>query len=220
MTYSGVHLTAADESRLERALGRVREGQYVSAHLPAHAGVRRLLDSLRFRTVFIVRDPRDVAVSDVHYILGFPQHPLHERLSAMPDMTQRLASVIDGLPDRRDGVLLMEPMARRLDDYLGWLDTPGVLTVRFEDLIGPRGGGDPTVQIAAVQAVAAHVMRPLSAEAARDVANAIWSPRSSTFRRGEAGEWREQFEPSHVAAVKAAAGAALIQLGYETDDRW
>jgi hypothetical protein len=220
MTYSGVHITLADRPRLPRILGRVRDARYVSAHLPAAPDIVRLLDELQYRCVFILRDPRDAAVSDVHYILRFPQHPLHARLHALPGMSQRLTAVIEGLPDVRDRLALMEPMSQRLRDYLGWLEVPGALTVRFEDLVGPNGGGDERRQLAAVRAVAEHVGRPLSEGQARELASAIWSPRSSTFRRGGIGEWREHFEAEHVELTKAALGDALIQLGYETDDRW
>jgi hypothetical protein len=220
MTYSGVHLILADRPRLARDLGRVRDGRYVSAHLPAAPGIVELLDELDYRCVFILRDPRDAVVSDVHYILGFPQHPLHRRLHEMTGMSQRLTAVITGIPGARDGLPLMEPVAARLGGYLGWLDVPGVLTVRFEDLIGARGGGDDVRQLETVRAVAAHVDRPLSDGQAHEVTEAIWSTRSSTFRRGGIGEWREHFEPAHAELMKAAAGPALIRLGYETDDCW
>lgn len=228
MRFSGVHVTAYDlhdetgylPRNLDRLLRPVRTGQYVSAHLPASPTVVEAVTRLRYRSLFIVRDPRDVAVSDVFYILGYRQHPLHGVLTAIPTMDERLDAVLRGLPDTRRGLPLMEPIGERLDNYLGWLDAPGTAVVRFERLVGARGGGDDTEQLREVQAVAAHVDRPLSDEQARATAAKVWSPRSSTFRKGAIGEWRRYFDDRHADYVRRTAGAQLVALGYERDTRW
>jgi sulfotransferase 6B1 len=225
MRFSGEHLTAFDlqedgefhAARLEKRLGRVRDGQYVSAHLPAWPEVFSTVERHGYRSVFIVRDPRDTVVSDVFYILGFRRHPLHQRLHAIPTMEERLMVAIRGLPDEHRGVPLLESMAARLEAYRGWLSGPSTQVVRFEDLVGSRGGGDDAKQLAEIQAIAEHVGRPLTDEQVQSVATRVWSPRSSTFRRGAIGDWRNHFTSQHVDAVKETAGQHLIELGYERD---
>jgi sulfotransferase 6B1 len=228
MRFSGEHLTAFDlqedgtfhGERLEKRLGRVRDGQYVSAHLPAWPQVFSAVERHGYRSVFIVRDPRDTVVSDVFYILGFKRHPLHERFREMPTMEERMMAAIRGLPDERRGVPLMESMAARIEAYSGWLSGPSTKVVRFEDLVGGRGGGDDATQLSEIQAIAEHVGRSLAGEELRSVATRVWSPRSSTFRRGAIGDWRNHFTSQHVGAVKEAAGQYLVELGYETGDTW
>jgi hypothetical protein len=222
MRYSGHHLTAYDFARngridwrrVRRRLCAVRNGQYVSAHLPAEAELFEILAELGYRSLFALRDPRDAAVSDMHYIASFRRHPLHQAMTALP-AEERLRAVICGMPGSRRGVPLLESMAQRLDDYRGWLTAPNTRTVRFEALIGERGGGESSVQTAEVMAIAAHVGRFLSPEEAGRVAARVWSPASSTFRRGVIGEWKRQFSDEDSKLVKQLAGDRLIAFGYD-----
>jgi sulfotransferase 6B1 len=227
MRFSGVHLTAYDIARdgavdvgvLHRRLERVRMGQFASAHLPADPAIVDAVDALGYRTLFLYRDPRDMAVSDLHYILAFDRHPMHAALTALSP-SERLSAVINGLPGKRAGLPLLEPLADRCRAYRGWMARPGVLCVRFEDLVGSQGGGDDARQRAAVAAVAAHVDRPLSSAQAQRVADSLWSPRSSTFRRGLVHGWRSEFTEAETALLKTVMGDDLMAMGYEDDDDW
>jgi hypothetical protein len=227
MRFSGYHLTEAELAgrrgpvdRLDRALRRVRRGQYVSGHLPARSAVVGCVTELDYRTIFIVRDPRDVAVSDLHYILGFRQHPLHERLHRMPSEEERLLAMITGIDETRDGHPLLEPMGERVAGYLAWMSSDQAITVRFEDLVGPSGGGSDARQRGTVSAVLRHLDRDDDPDAVDRIRRAVWSPSSSTFRRGSTGDWRLHFRPVHVQKVKELAGSQLIALGYESDLDW
>jgi hypothetical protein len=227
MRFSGLHLTAydfAEAGRInwaaaQRRLASVPNGQYVSAHLPADEQLFAILGELGYQSLFVLRDPRDAAVSDMHYIAGFRQHPLHAALNALPP-DQRLRAVIGGMPGERRGVPLLEPMAERLENYRGWLDAPRTRTVRFEALIGNRGGGDSDIQVKEVLAVANHVNRPLTNEEAGQLARKVWSPGSSTFRRGVVGDWKAHFTEADTDLVKRSAGGQLVALGYESDNEW
>jgi Sulfotransferase domain len=225
LRFSGRHITTydlagpkdepADVRRLGRWLAAVATGQYASAHLPAIEGIDQPIHDLGFRHVLIVRDPRDSVVSDLHYITRFAAHPLHPQLMSMATDSDRLTAIITGLPDRRDGQPLLEPMAHRLQSYLPWLRDPQTLCVRFEDLIGPHGGGDVVAQRRAIKSVAEHVGRPLRSADIESVAARVWSPSSSTFRRGSIGDWRDAFTDAHRELVDASAGPQLAALGYE-----
>jgi sulfotransferase 6B1 len=227
MRYSGHHLTAYDFARdgkvdwaaLGRRLASVSEGQYVSAHLPASPVLFDIVTRLGYRCLFAIRDPRDAAVSDMHYIARFPKHPLHSAMNALP-VEQRLAAVVTGMPGERRGIPLLESMPQRLDDYLGWTTAPATRTVRFEALVGSRGGGDDDLQVAEIMAIGSHVGRPLDERQAKEVAASIWSSESSTFRQGTIGDWRRHFTEADKQLVKRLAGDRLVAIGYEHDDGW
>src|SRR5262249_55254434 len=89
MRYSGVHLQverlghapgsspvppASSRRKIERRLRGVRDGQYVSAHLGYAPFVAELLGELGYVTLFVVRDPRDVAVSYAKWAARIPAH--------------------------------------------------------------------------------------------------------------------------------------------------
>jgi hypothetical protein len=209
-----------DWERFERALSAVNKGQFLTAHFAALPRLVELLERLEYRTIMMMRDPRDVAVSGVFYITRLERHVLHERFnSELRSFDERLMASIVGLPARgRERGLAS--LARRIARYRKWIDVPGARLCRFEDLIGPSGGGSLEAQRREVAAIAEHVARSLPAPELDEIAARTWSAGSSTFRKGAIGDWRNHFKEEHRAAFKEVAGRQLIELGYERDLDW
>lgn len=201
-----------DERRLARSLRWVHRGQYVTAHMPHRPGVGGWLARLGFRVVVVVRDPRDVAVSALHYVEGRPDHWAHDLLAAAgPDRATRLLRFVEGtLPPE----LGLPDLGALLDGFLGWLDEPNALVVRFEDLVGPRGGGDTEAQHTAARRIVDHLGLVIDD---RDLARALertWSSASVTFRRGEVGAWRSELDAVQADAFRRLHGDRLARFGY------
>lgn len=234
MMFSGVHRAAGDYTdeaprpdgsnldwaRLRRTLETVNRGQFATGHFPHAAGLQELLDDLGYRTLLMIRDPRDVVVSAQYYVTTMAGHELHRRFAERyADEDERLTATIAGFPADEYG-RGQESIGERLSRFVPWLSTPGVLVVRFEDLIGASGGGSRATQEHTVAAVARHVGRELSPDQVAAVADRVWSDRSSTFRQGRAGGWRDHLTPEHISLFKEHAGRELIELGYESDLDW
>lgn len=209
-----------DWDRAVESLRSIKRGQYVSGHFPAETPVMDGLEQLGLRCVFIVRDPRDVVVSAVHYIMGHPHHPLRQRyLSECSSHEEMILATIEGrspLKEERGWRSIGEELAR----YRGWLDHAKAYVVRFEDLIGPKGGGDQQKQRAEVSAIASFAGRPVSPEDVSSITKKMWGRGAATFRKGQAGDWRRHFSGAHREAFKKQAGEKLIELGYERDLNW
>jgi sulfotransferase 6B1 len=234
MMFSGVHCAAGDFTagaaradagnmdwdRLRRTLGSVNRGQFMTAHFPYVEGLGEELGALGYRSLLILRDPRDVVVSAQHYVSTMTSHDLHRRFTEQyRTADERIAATIQGFPADEYG-RGQDSIGERLGRYLPWLARPEVLVVRFEDLIGEAGGGSRERQDELVAAIARHVDRALAPERVRAVADRVWSDRSSTFRQGRTGGWRHELTPDHVALFKAVAGEQLVALGYEADLDW
>ena len=101
-----------------------------------------------------------------------------------------------------------------------WIGGPGVHVCRFEDLVGERGGGSAERQLLAIEAIGEHIQRPLGRDQAKAIATRTWSQKSSTFRKGVIGDWRNHFTDEHRRVFKDEAGKELVQLGYENDLDW
>lgn len=201
-------------------LAKVRNGQYATGHFPHSPDAARVLRDLGFGTLMLYRDPRDMAVSDVFYVLGKPEHPQHHRFAEVCRTDHaRLLLSITGCPADQHGPAV--PSAgERLRAYQPWLDDPSVHRCRFEDLVGLRGGGDGGRQLQQIHAIAAFLDRELSEEQAAQVAALAWQQKSRTFRKGAIGDWVNHFTDEHRAVFKQVAGAPVIALGYERDDGW
>jgi hypothetical protein len=199
-----------------RDLRRVKSGQYAGGHLQWRPGCGELLTGEGFATVFVYRDPRDVLVSDLHYIMSNRLHFLHRQLTERyPDDDARLMGLIEGFEADRDLGRGLVDVGQRLDGFAGWLGTDAALGVRFEDLVGVQGGGTQDAQREALTAICAHLQRDLTAAQLDALASQLWSTGSVTFNSGRLGRWREQFTADHEQAFAKLAGNQLRLYGYE-----
>lgn len=211
-----------DADAVERYLRALQPGQAARGHLPYSPALADLLRRLHLRSLLILRDPRDVAVSHVNYVLTNPNHRLHACYQALsPD--QRLTATILGLPAPLPPPVSPSPfllgVAARFEMFLPWLSQPDVYTTRFEALVGPQGGGSETDQLHALRAIAQHLDLPCDDALLQQVARQAFGG-VRNFRRGLAGAWRDAFTPAHKAQFKAVAGDLLQLLAYETNYDW
>lgn len=209
-----------DVQKLSSDLARVSPGQYAIAHLRFGPTVQQMLRWWRFSHIFIVRDPRDMAISLVNYILKRPRHALHKRFANHnnSEYDRLMAAIVGFWGDEYSSGL---PSAgERIDHFAAWLDDPTVCVVRFEDLIGPYGGGSRALQTEAIFRIAEHVDRPLSTSEASNVGDKAFQTRSATFYKGVIGGWQAEFSSAHKEAFKQVAQGALEKLGYEEDANW
>lgn len=199
-----------DRRWLARRLGRVSGGQFVTAHCVHTPELAGLLREQGMRTVCILRDPRAVAVSQMHYIKRLKKHPIHAAFLALPTDAERLMFSIRGgeLGGRR-----MLPLDERYRRFSGWASEEGAVVVRFEDLVGPRGGGSEEAQRRAVGRVAAHLGVAADEGTLERVGTGIFGT-GQTFRKGTIGGWREEFGEEHARAAEEVAGRLLAELGY------
>jgi len=200
-----------------RALSRTVPGELVSAHLHFDPDFHDALDRQNAVHVFIYRDPRDIVVSEAHYLTNVNNwHGLHRTFRALGSVGERISLAITGTgPGHRQ---TYPDVGSRFRRYLGWLQEAGVLAVRFEDLVGERR--TETVQeIVRFYAKRSGRLAEEHVLLARALA-AIDPKRSFTFREGRSGGWRDVLSDAHKDQLKATAGALLIELGYESDLLW
>jgi len=206
----------------ERKIGATGPGQYTSGHSFYSDERASILEAADVRSVLIVRDPRDVVTSHFHYVTEKnTTHRLTDHYQSLDDDHERLMASIRGVDGAytRDGDPL-ESIGEWMDRFLGWHDTAYTQVVRFEDLIGPKGGGDRERQRETVRMIADHLGVDLTPDTVDEVARNTFSADSKTFRKGLIGDWQNHFTDEHVAAFKEETGDWLVELGYEPDGDW
>jgi hypothetical protein len=168
-------------------------------------------------TIFVFRDPRDMIVSHVFYATQMhPGHWMHHYYNeVLTSMEQRIEAAIRGVEEPGSE---LTPVRKRYEGYLGWLDLPAVLCLRFEDLI--------LNQDAALNCLLDYIEgrgftpRVARHQALQALQAAIAPRRSGTFRKGQPGNWREHFTEDNKTLFKELAGDLLVRLGYEQDEAW
>lgn len=150
--------------------------------------------------MFIYRDPRDVAVSMMEYRCK----------TSMAETIRAMANGTDSNPDFGRYELFIR----------SWLGTgKATAEVRYEDL--KTKPGDELVRICAALGLPITEEKALAAANRQTIANAQkLTGDKHTYRRGEAGKWREYFTRKDSELFQALLGAALIFSGYETGPEW
>lgn len=221
MAYAGYHLNARKTVKLkEKILKRLGGGCFVSAHLPFSKRDWTGLQDLGYKQVLMIRDPRDLIVSQFHFISKRPAARLYPYFAELPDDDFRIMATIRGIPDRDapDGIGLPD-IGTRFKQYLEWGEH-GSHVVRFENLIGEAGGGSSERQLAEVEMLAKHVGISLSSAEATEIAERVFSRNAKTFRKGEIGDWRNALSEAHKSALKELVGQLLVDLDYEKNLDW
>jgi len=203
-----------DSSTAQHIRG-IKRGQFWSAHLPSHPEVLSIVKEEGIKVLFMIRDPRDIAVSFVKYVTSIDlTHRAHEYFISLHDDDERLMAIIKGVDN------VVSPLSEALSKFEGWLEKDRALVVRFEDLVGEKGGGAQDTQRSCVAAIADHLDIAMTNESLDHICENIYSTKTLTFRKGRRGGWREMFKPRHVAAFKERAGDVLVKYGYDNDDDW
>ncbi|GAA4262996.1 hypothetical protein GCM10022255_103540 [Dactylosporangium darangshiense] len=162
--------------------------------------------------IYNYRDPRDVLVSMINFLEGrtesgygnfFEAEIYSAILASKPTWEEKIDYALS------DPVFLGHHAFERA---LWLLNHPKVLNVRYEDLIGERGGGSHARQIETVNRVLQHLGSREDAEA---VAATVYNPDAWSFYRGRTGGWRERFTPRNIARFRERYGDVLECYGYE-----
>lgn len=172
-----------------------------------------------FRAVFVLRDPRDTCVS-AYYSHRFS----HEEIGSISQDRAAMRSL-----SARDGMVYIIRRMREMGVFAcqrsyAELDDPRVRVFRFEDLIADNLGViRAMIDHLGLRVAAADLEAIVDAnrfEKRRQAPAGVVDPMSH-YRRGEAGDWKNHFDPTCVRTFLEEAGDLLVTLGYEPDnDAW
>jgi hypothetical protein len=198
-------------------LSRLLPGDIAYGHVHALPEAVAYLCQDHIVPYFILRDPRDVVVSHVHYVTDMEPNHIHHHYyrEELHTFDERLRASILGRPG---SAIPFPDIRQRFEPYMNWLEQGEVLTLHFEDFILRRD--------LALACVLDHAIQggfPLYCDrstALQRLAESIDPRRSPTFRSGKVGGWETQFSPENKRLFKEVAGDMLVRLGYERDNNW
>jgi len=221
LRFSGVAVDWSDPASAVERLQETRPGEYSKGHIPYLDPAPRALENGGFVVFNMIRDPRDNAVSFFHYVLRYPEHYLYPAFSRMADDSERLMAVIQGFSfGQGPHAVSMKTIAHRFEVWGGWDSRPCCLTLRFEDLVGDKGGGSAAQQRRAIRRMLQHLKIAPSTGLIDRVAHGVFDTTTHSFRKGVIGDWRSHFTSEHIAVFKRVANHVLVRYGYEQDADW
>lgn len=199
----------------------------VRSHLMYCNEILDILGEFSCKTLFIYRDLRDVAVSHARWVTREERIFLHDIYLKYESFDDQLMSSIKGVP-------IGSPFCSNVSqpdigtDFLrwkGWIDDSEVLAIKFEDLVGERGGGSEDKRLHIVEEVLDHLSIYIPSNQIKDkfASYALNPEESHTFKKGGKGNiggWKTFFKEKHKNAFKEVAGELLVELGYEQNLNW
>ena len=168
--------------------------------------------------IFNFRDPRDVLVSWFYW-----QHPQYG--GTMHLHQEYMRKVYSHFTDdelinifiRNDKFREVEynPIEQyRFSRVL--LFHPSVLKVRFEDLVGGRGGGCDSLQKSTIRRIFDYLdCENIDIER---IATHAYDSGSATFRKGQIGSYKDALSREQICLFNKLHGDIILQYGYAPDD--
>ena len=214
-------------SHVRWKVGSAPDGSIVRSHLMHCDEILNVLQEFDCKTLFIYRDLRDVAVSHARWVTKEERIFLHDAYTQQANFDEQLMSSIKGVPlGTPFGSNVSQPdIGTDFSRWQGWVSDPNAYAVKFEDLVGERGGGSEEKRLYLIEQILEYLGISLSSEQikSRFASYALNPEESHTFRKGGKGSiggWKALFKDEHKAAFKAVAGETLIELGYEQTMDW
>ena len=193
----------------------IGKGQFLNAHFTPHNDILNTIKKENISVLFVIRDPRDIAVSNFKYISEIDKtHWAHREIKSLPNDSDRLMASIKGIPG------ILPSIGEMLTRFQPWLHMENIFICRFEDLIGPEGGGNFQKQLAILSDISNFIHIPVDQVKLEKIAAKVFSGKSSTYRKGKVGDWQNYFDSEHINEFKNVANREIIAYGYEHNMDW
>jgi len=156
--------------------------------------------------LFIYRNPLDIVVSEANYYhkdgnTGFYGYLSHKSFQ------ERLLTLIDD-------PWLLGSIRDRVSNYIPWLEFGNVIPVSFEEMIGPKGGGDIQRLIQLIWSIQLKLHIPGTPS---QFGNKIFKEDSPTFHKGQIGRYLYDFTDIAFEKFYSLPQDFMEKLGFDFD---
>jgi len=210
----GLELPAfVSQQWLKGYMASVKPGTYFSGHAAYSEQLDYMLKSESIKSLQIYRDPRAILVSWAKYVAEDINswYPFHSSLKKM-ELSERILFLLHG--GEMKG-LYHSSFKEVLQRSGGWLDSTNTLVVRFEDLVGAKGGGVDGVQRESIAAILKHIGKDYRDEELDVIQNKLYGG-THTFRSGRIDSWKESIDDNlNILIIHSLKDCHVLKkLGY------
>lgn len=211
-----VFLPQAPIEEIAEAAVRLEDNQFLLHHYPFTPEAADRLEAAGVRTVVVVRDPRDFVVSFAHHARRYPSAVTQRLIDASSDMYElqdRIAS-IELTPKGKYVPGILDRYLKLID---GWVKDGRALVVRFEEMIGPQGGGRMSDQLNVGLRLHDHLRPPCGLDEMVKAMVRSFNPTIDLFRKGQTEAWREEMRPELAARILGERREVFQRWGYREE---
>ena len=171
-----------------------------------------------FPLIINIRDLRDIIVSQAFHVWK-----ALEEIIGPSSLEEKITFLLD--PKTFNTLDRLPIVYKHAEHILRFFNNENVLVVRFEDLIGSKGGGNDLVQRATIRKIAHHIGTHSTEETVSFVQSILFGDEvlpedknfHNTFRSGQIGSWRDIFNTQHLQMFNKTFGHLQQKLGYTLD---
>jgi sulfotransferase 6B1 len=209
---SKLHPTGVDVDFIQQKIDALPDNKFFFTHLTYADAFNDFSARMNYKCFFVYRDPRAQLVSLAHWRVRLHSNKglsLDEAILSLINQPLLYAyewNNINGVTDLYNA-------------YMPWARSPHFCVIRFEDLVGPQGGGDKQKQCLTVKKIAQHLGLSID-DATLDLVCGQLFGDTYSFHEGQISGWKNYFTPEHTQLFKQHAGKLLVDLGYEKDLNW
>ena len=165
---------------LDSFINSIPENSFIPAHLPYSEELDCYLSAQRLKVIYIIRDPRDVLLSYYNHQHRDPRYPFHDVFRTLP-FEQCYQYILRGM---KKGNITLASIKSRVENSIGWFTSDNVIGIRFEDLVGEKGGGTRANQINAIQKILSYLEIGSTNSGVERIADHLFYSKARTFFKG------------------------------------
>ena len=194
-----------------------KDGEFMfwCQHLPWSKGNERTLEERGIKMVVIYRDPRDVIASFLRAVIDQNPNVLYywhilRDFGAEKFANEAMLGIKKG-ETFGDGVSMVDYRMK----WLSWKAVDNVLPVRFENLIGSRGGGNDASQLKTFIRICQFIGLKKDDKEYQEAVEKVFDPNSKTFiKGGKVGAWKKYLTENNLEFLEKLTGNLIQELGY------
>lgn len=191
-------------------------------HLPYAPKFETFFNQCTSTNFLMIRDPRDQLISLASTSMQDPsKRDVHIKKALLDMLLQSEKQVPWAWRHRACDVVWSEGIVKFYKSFLAWTKNKKFSVIRFENLVGPQGGGTTEAQIKEIKKITKHLGVSISDDKILEISHNLYGD-TLTFQKGQSQQWKQYFTPRIKKAFKSIPGACklLIDLGYEKDCKW
>tara|TARA_B100001250_G_scaffold65148_1_gene51594 strand:+ start:9135 stop:9992 length:858 start_codon:yes stop_codon:yes gene_type:complete len=188
-------------------------GKFIIGHVPYSEQTEKVHSSAIDLSLTIIRDPRDMILSMLRHIKERPHHHAFDYLfNNLDNDSERFFAVAEGYDNFQGRLIGVDHM---INSMLNWQVSDTNLCIKFEDIVGPSGGGSLISQLKTLETILTFIGLSSSKSDLEMLALNTFG-KSSTFRKGQAYGWKQVLKEDENKIFEEKYSLILEKMGYKT----